>query len=109
MQASALVTPRTSEKNAIVWIEDCASRISRGQADSVTREGLHVRLSEPPAFGQGDEVAVRLSFERGAPTVATTARVGWVRGAAGGVECSLQWNAPASERKALEAWIEKAA
>ena len=54
-----------------------------------------MRLSGPPAFGQGDEVAVRLSFERGAPTVATTARVALVRADAGQVECDLEWSAPA--------------
>ncbi len=106
---SAVVRERTSERIAMVWIEDGASRICRGQADSVTLEGLHVRLSDPPAFGQGDDVAVRIAFERGAPTVATTARVGWVRASSDAVECSLQWNTPASERKDLEAWLEKAA
>ena len=95
--------------SAMVWIEDAASRISRGQADAVTKEGLHVRLAEPPAFGQGDEVAVRIAVERGAPTLATTARVGLVRGSAGDVECNLVWSAPASERRELEAWLAHAA
>jgi hypothetical protein len=99
----------TSGCSAIVWIEDTASRISRGQADSVTRDGLHVNLSEAPAFGQGDEVAVRLALERGAPTLATTARVAWVRTGTSSAECSLQWSAPPAERKALEAWIARAA
>jgi hypothetical protein len=99
-------TPRIS---AMVWIEDGASRISRGQADAVTSEGLHVKLAEPPAFGQGDEVAVRIALERGAPTLATRARVGLVRGSAGAVECSLVWSAPASDRQELEAWLARAA
>ena len=106
---SAGTSERPSGRNAIVWIEDAASRISRGQADSVTREGLHVNLAEAPAFGQGDEVAVRLALERGAPTVATTARVAWVRTGTASAECSLQWSAPPAERKALEAWIATAA
>ena len=55
-----------------------AAKIARGQADSVTSEGMHVRLAEQPGFGQGDEVAVRIwRSSAGAPTVATTARVGW--------------------------------
>jgi hypothetical protein len=99
----------TMPKSAMVWIEDAAARIARGEADSVTRRGLHVRLSGPPAFGQGDEVAVRLSFERGAPTVATTARVALVRADAGQVECELEWDAPVNERKDLEAWLARAA
>jgi len=89
----------------MVWIEDDASHISRGQADSLTREGLRVNLSEPPAFHRGDEVAVRLAFERGAPTFATTARVAWIREGALLTECSLMWSVSPAERKALEAWM----
>ena len=90
----------------IVWIEDDASHISRGQADSLTREGLHVNLSEPPAFHQGDQVAVRLAFERGAPSFATTARVTSIRAGEVLTECSLMWSvSSAAERKALEAWL----
>jgi PilZ domain len=106
---SAATSDRSSGRNAFVWIEDAASHISRGQADSVTRDGFHVNLAEAPAFHQGDEVAVRLAFERGAPTFATTARVAWVREGAATTECSLQWSASAAERKALEAWINRAA
>ena len=58
-----------------------------------------------PAFHQGDEVAVRLAFERGAPTFATTARVAWIRPGAVHTECSLMWSASPAERQALEAWI----
>jgi len=107
--ASAMATQRASERGPMVWIEDRASRIARGQASSVTREGLQVRLPEPPAFGQGDLVVVRVSFEPGAPTVSAAARVAWVRGAAGQAECGLQWSAPPSERKDLDAWLARAA
>ena len=106
---NAAVTDRSHKLSAMVWIEDAAARISRGQADAVTSEGLHVKLSEAPEFGQGEEVAVRISFERGAATVALSARVAWVRGAAGQVECGLQWSTPPSERRDLEAWLAKAA
>ena len=92
----------------------CGSRMAPGgsraaRPTSSRSEGLQVRLSEAPGFGQGDEVAVRLSFERGAATVAVTARVAWLRGAAGQVECGLEWSTPPSERKDLEAWLAKAA
>jgi hypothetical protein len=106
---TAVMTDGTPAISAMVWIEDSASRISRGQADAVTSEGLHVRLAEPPAFGKGDEVAVRIALDRGAPTLATTARVGLVHGKAGDVECSLVWSAPVSERKELEAWLARTA
>ena len=106
---SAGVKDHARKLSAMVWIEDGAARISRGEAETVTSEGLQVRLSEAPGFGQGDEVAVRISFQRGAPTVAVTARVAWVRGTAGQVECGLQWSTPPSERRDLEAWLAKAA
>jgi len=106
---TAVANGGTASISAMVWIEDGASRISRGQADAVTHEGLHVRLAEPPAFAQGDEVAVRIAVDRQGPTLATTARVGIVRGSAGAVECNLVWSAPASERKELEAWLARAA
>ena len=106
---SAATSQGSSGRNALVWIEDAASHISRGQADSVTRDGFHVNLAEAPTFHQGDEVAVRLAFERGAPSFATTARVDWVREGAGSTECSLHWSASPAERKALEAWINRAA
>ena len=107
--ANAAVTSHARKLSALVWIEDRTARIARGEADTVTSEGLQVRLSETPGFGQGDEVAVRLSFQRGAATVAVTARVAWVRGGAGQVECGLQWSTPPSERRDLEAWLAKAA
>lgn len=91
--------------NAMVWIEDAGSHISRGQADSLTREGFHANLTEEPAFHQGDEVAVRLAFERGARTFATTARVAWIRAGSARTECRLMWSATAAERKLLEAWL----
>lgn len=109
MPGNAATSQQALGRSAIVWIEDEGSHISRGQADSVTRDGFHVNLADVPAFHQGDEVAVRLAFERGAPSFATTARVDWVREGAGSTECSLHWSASPAERKALEAWINRAA
>ena len=97
------------ERTVMVWIEDGATRISRGRADCVTAEGLEVSLPEAPAFGRGDEVAVRISFDRAQPTVATTARVGWVRRGEGAVECRLEWTATPAERADLEPWLAPAA
>lgn len=107
--ASVGASGGTARKSAMVWIEDAAAHISRGEADSVTREGMSVRLADPPAFGRGEEVAVRIAFERGAATVATTARVDGVSSGAGAVECRLVWSAPPSERRELEAWLARAA
>jgi hypothetical protein len=83
------------EQNVMVWIEDGTGTIARGYADSVSTDGACVRLAERPEFSEGDEVAVRMCFERSAPTVAATARVGWVRADADTVLCDLRWTAPA--------------
>jgi hypothetical protein len=106
---NAVAADHSRKLSAMVWIEDGAARISRGESDAITSEGLQVKLSEAPAFGRGDEVAVRLSFERGAATVAVKARVAWVRGMLDQVECGLQWSTPPSERHDLDAWLAKAA
>jgi hypothetical protein len=97
------------EQTVMVWIEDGTGTITRGQADSVTAEGLSVRLAEPPGFGREDEVAVRICFDRGAPTVAATACVAWLRAGEGVVECGLRWTEPAEQRAALDAWLAHAA
>jgi hypothetical protein len=88
------------EQGVLVWIEDGTGTIARGQADSVSAEGACVRLAERPDFGEGDEVAVRLCFEQGAPTVATTARVGGIRPSLDAVLCDLQWTGPAERTSA---------
>jgi hypothetical protein len=97
------------EQTVMVWIEDGTGRIARGHADGVTAEGLNVRLAEPPGFAQGDEVAVRICFERGAPTVAAAACVAWLHEGEDAVECTLRWTAPVDERTALDAWPAHAA
>jgi hypothetical protein len=107
--ATAVGTREKGAASAMVWIEDGASRIVRGEADSVTREGLHATLAEPPAFAQGDDVAVRIAFERGAPTLATTARVSALRVDAGGAEVRLVFTAPPNGRNPVEAWLSRAA
>jgi hypothetical protein len=83
------------EQTVMVWIEDGTGTIARGQADAVSAEGASVRLAGAPAFGEGDDVAVRICFERGAPTVATTARVCGIRANGNGVLCDLRWKTPA--------------
>lgn len=91
MMASVAVVESPTERPVAVWIEDRDGTIVRGVAESVTERGVHVRLSGPPAFAQGTEVALRISFDPGRPTVATTARVSWVRSEGGPAECGLEW------------------
>jgi len=97
------------ERTVMVWIEDGTGSIARGHADSVGAEGMTVRLAEEPGFGEGDEVAVRVCLERGAPTIATTARVGAIRTSEDGVACDLLWTAPTEQRSAFDAWPAHAA
>jgi hypothetical protein len=73
-----------------VWIDD-GEGIVRGVADSVTAGGARVRLAAPPAFREGAGVALRICLAPGRPSVATTARVSWVRRTSGQAECGLEW------------------
>ncbi len=98
-----------SNRTVLVWIENRDGSIARGTAESVTSSGACVRLDGTPAFEAGADVALRICFERGAPTLALRGRVRFVRKAEGTVECGLEWTAPAPERAALEAWLASAA
>jgi hypothetical protein len=103
MMANVAAVDSEVERPVAVWIEDHDGRIVRGVAESVTTSGAQVRLSAPAAFRQGAEVALRISFDPGAPTVATTARVSWVRSEGGTPECALAWTGPADE---VARWLE---
>ncbi len=98
-----------TDRTVMVWIENPEGSITRGLAESVTSSGACVRLAETPAFDAGAEVALRICFERGAPTVALRARVRFVRGAEGYLECGLEWTASPLQRAALDAWLASAA
>jgi len=67
-----------AEQTVMLWIESGAGKITRGHVDSIGAEGVRVRIAEEPDFSQGDEVAVRVCFDRGAPTVAVKARIDWL-------------------------------
>ena len=85
-----------------VWIEDGDGTIVRGMAESVTTGGAHIRLAGRPGFGQGAGVALRICFDPECPTVATSARVSWVRSEAGQAECGLEWT---GARATLDDWL----
>jgi len=93
----------------LVWIEDGDGTIVRGRVDSASAEGVHVHLSQEPAFGAGDEVALRICLQPGAPTFGTTGRIGWLRASADEVECGLEWSPSPEDRPALDAWLASAA
>lgn len=95
MQAITTNGAGSTDGTAIVWIEDGAGAIARGLADSVTASGAHARISGRPAIAAGEEVALRLCFEPGTPTVALAARVAWVRSVDDAMECGLEWTGTA--------------
>jgi hypothetical protein len=94
-----------SNRTVTVWIEDVAGAIARGVAVSVTTGGTRVRLAAKPAFAEGDAVSLRLSLQPGAPTIAMTARVAWVRCAGVANECGLEWTGSGEQRIALAGWL----
>jgi hypothetical protein len=89
------------DRPVAVWIEDSEGTIVRGVAESVNAGGARVRLVAPPGFDEGAGVALRICFDPELPTVATTARVSWIRSASGQAECGLEW----TERGTLEEWL----
>ncbi len=107
--AAAKAGEGSSGRTVMVWIENAEGAIVRGEAESVTSSGASVRLAEAPSFEAGHEVALRLCFERGAPTVALRGRVRFVRSTDGAIECGLEWTPSASQGAALSAWITSAA
>lgn len=103
MMASVAAVDSHTDRQVAVWIEDRDGTIVRGVAESVTPSGVDVRLNGPAVFGQGAAVAVRMCFEPGSPTVATTARVSWVRSLGGRTECGLEWT---EAEDALAGWLD---
>ena len=101
MTTSAVTAEGQIDRPVAVWIEDGDGAIVRGVADSVTAGGAHVRLAGAPGFGKGAGVFLRICFDPEQPTVATTARVSWVRTGSGQPECGLEW----IERGTLHEWL----
>jgi hypothetical protein len=95
------------EQAVMAWIEDGTGSITRGHVDSASAQGACVRLPERPAFGEGDEVAVRVCFRAGSPTLGATARVGGIRASGEGFSCDLQWTATTDSE--FESWRAHAA
>ena len=88
--------------NVAVWVEDHDGTIVRGFAESVTAGGARIRLAGEPGFGRGAGVSLRICFDPESPTVATTARVSWVRSESEGPECGVEWTGP---HEPLDEWL----
>jgi hypothetical protein len=103
MTATNVVTVESQvDLPVAVWIEDGEGTIVRGVAETVTRGGAHIRLSATPGFAKGSGVALRICFDPECPTVATSARVSWVRSENGQAECAVEWT---GARATLDEWL----
>lgn len=98
-----------TDRTAMIWIEDAAGAVTRGLADSMTAEGLHVRLADSPGLHAGDLVSLRICLRREAPIVAARARVSSVESNADEFSCVLEWTPPSAGRGAIETWLAPAA
>ena len=102
MTAANVVTAESPvDRPLAVWIEDGEGTIVRGVAESVTRGGAHIRLSASRGR-TGEGVALRICFDPDLPTVATSARVSWVRSEGEAAECAVEWT---GARATLDEWL----
>jgi hypothetical protein len=88
----------------LTWLEN-GSGIARGTAVELSNERARVRLADAATLVPGDEVAVRLSFDRATDTVAATGRVLAIRANGEAPVCELEWTHTGSERDQLESLI----
>ena len=86
----------------MAWIENGSGPIARGVLERFSSQGAHVRIAGESSLEPGDDVDLRLSFDRDEPTLAATARVAFTQEAEGDVECELEWTHSGPERKKLE-------
>ena len=103
-EAARAAGPDTTE-SVRVWIEDGRGSIARGLIEVISEDRAFVRLTEGASLGSGDEVAVRLSFDRSSPTLAATARVLWLRADGETWEAELEWTHTGPERARLASLV----
>ena len=84
-----------------VWIEDGRGSIARGLIEVISEDRAFVRLTEAASLDSGDDVAVRLSFDRNSPTLAATARVLWLRADGETWQGEIEWTHTGPERARL--------
>jgi len=89
----------------LTWLENGSGSIARGTALELSNERARVRLTDAATLVPGDEVAVRLSFDRDTDTVAAAGRVLAIRRNGGEPVCELEWTHTGSERDQLESLI----
>jgi hypothetical protein len=89
----------------MMWLEKGEGGIARGTAVALSRERASVRLTETASLAPGDDVAVRLSFDRNTDTVAGAGRVLTMRANGEAPVCELEWTHTGPEREQLESLI----
>jgi len=96
---------RPDPDEPMAWIENGRGPIARGAVERFSGQGAHVRIDGESSLEPGDEVDLRLSFDREEPTVAATARVVFTQETEEGAECELEWTHSGPDRDRLEALI----
>ena len=98
--------PGTDQSGPVLmWLEDGRGAIARGMAVELSKERARIRLTEAATLAPGDEVAVRLSFDRDRDTVGATGRVLSIRTNGGEPVCELEWTHTGPAREQLGALI----
>jgi hypothetical protein len=72
----------------------------------LSRDRASVKLTETASLAPGDDVAVRLSFDRNTDTVAGAGRVLTIRANGEAPVCELEWTHTGPEREQLESLID---
>ena len=89
----------------LMWLEDGRGAIARGTAVDLSNERARIRLTDAATLAPGEEVAVRLSFDRHTDTVAAAGRVLTIRANGEAPVCELEWTHTGPEREQLESLI----
>jgi hypothetical protein len=89
----------------LMWLENGGGAIARGTAVELSRERARVKLTEVATLAPGDDVAVRVSFDRNTDTVAGEGRVLTIRANGDSPVCELEWTHTGPEREQLESLI----
>lgn len=87
----------------MAWAESGQGAIARGVVDAFYEGGASVSLDGELAVG--DDVAVRIAFGPGTPTLPAAGRVVSVNAEGDQLQYALEWTSEGLERDALEAQI----
>ena len=89
----------------LMWLENGSGAIARGMAVELSSARARIRLTEASTLAPGDEVAVRLSFDRDRDTVAAAGRVLAMQTNGEKPVCEMEWTHTGAAREQLGALI----